>query len=191
MRAIPLILLLNLVLLRVSGQPAGLQEPAKTSSRFKLFISSAARDDVVEINNGLQDSVKDFSGRFAKSKIFELVHNANDADIVLVVVQRGTGQASFNRRFESSGRSFGTVELTETTVIASKTYWLSAVLMAGNYNKEFFAGYANQGLQRPWLLWSQDAKDISDKVTAWVTANAAQLKIGKNGLKNPGQFRYE
>ena len=145
--------------------------------------------DLLQTNKDLQDSIKDLSERFAKSKNIELIHNANDADINLVVVQRGIGQASFNSRFKSYGQFFGNVELTQTIVIAPKTYWLSTVLIAGNYKKEFFAGYANQGLVRPWLLWSQDAKDVADNVITWIAANSAQLKNDNNQprpTKSPG-----
>ena len=104
-------------------------------------------------------------------KEFAIADTCNNADIVLIVVSRGVGSATYGQRVDYS-EYYGSAALTSVPLVAN-SYWVSTVMQVGQYRKEFVGTYTTT-----WDLggnWYQCADQVAKSVRSWTKANATQL----------------
>jgi hypothetical protein len=151
----------------------GASRDAASSSRFTIYLSAPTRDGFIDTNKDLQDSINDIRGRLSSNGIQVLGTPAN-ADITLIVAQRGVGSEAYGQRTTYTENIFTGAELTSVPIFAH-TFWVSSVMQVGSYRKEFLGSF----VQQPRLslgAWSACARQIADDIVAWVKANSTQLQ---------------
>lgn len=131
------------------------------------------RDGFVDTSREIQDSLKDVRKELADRRELRLTDTRADADIVLTVVARGVGTQAFGQRVQYS-EYYRNAEMTSTPILAN-TFWLTGVLEAGSYRKEF-TGAHTQESQYSLGAWSECADKLGKDVRAWASANAEQLR---------------
>ena len=96
-----------------------------------------------------------------------------DADVILLVVDRGVGANAYGSRTTARDTTYSGV-VVENAPIVANTFWVSTVLQAGTYRKEF-VGRHTQESAASLGAWTTVAEDLAKQVDAWTTANAAQV----------------
>jgi hypothetical protein len=106
-------------------------------------------------------------------KELRIVEDRNDADVVLTVVTRGVGAEAYGTR-TSVNEVYRGAEVTTAPMYAN-TFWISTVLSAGQYRKEF-VGSQTQESAVSLGAWSQIAGRVAKEVRAWAVTNGDQLR---------------
>jgi hypothetical protein len=120
----------------------------------------------------VQDSIKDIRDEMKGMKELRLVDRSDEADVVLIVVTRGVGSQAYGTR--TTARDYGQIEVATTPILAN-TFWLSTVLQAGSYRKEF-TGTQTQESAYSLGAWREVAGRVAKEVRAWAKTNAEQLR---------------
>jgi len=156
-----------LVLSLLSQAPAG-------SLTFSVYVSAPIRDGFLDVSKDTFDTMKDISDQINNDKQLRLVDRKEDADVVIVVIGRGVGTAAYGARTEVYKNYYGGASV-ETLPVVANTRWITTVLMAGTYKREFGAAKTNTSA---YSLgdWTEDAREIVKNIRAWVAANAETLR---------------
>jgi hypothetical protein len=147
--------------------------PPSQDFRISVFITAPTRDGFVDTGKDIQDSVKDVRNAMKGMKELRIVDDPKDADLLLTVVTRGVGSQAYGTRTSVNDVYRGT-DIT-TAPIYANTFWVSTVLSAGSYRKEF-VGFQTQSSASSLGAWSQVAGRVAKEVQAWAVANADQLR---------------
>ncbi len=153
--------------------PGRLAQAPTNDARIAIFLTGPTRDGFVDTSRELQDSLKDVRKELADRRELRLTDNRAEADVVLTVVARGVGTQTFGQRVQYS-EYYRNAEMTSTPILAN-TFWVTGVLEAGTYRKEF-TGLQTQESQYSLGAWTECADRLGKDVRAWVTANAEQLR---------------
>jgi hypothetical protein len=154
------------------GSGTSAQEASK-DARIAVFVTGPMRDGFVDTSREIQDSLKDVRKELADRRDLRLTESRADADIVLTVVARGVGTQAFGQRVQYR-EYYRNAEMTNTPILAN-TFWVTAVLEAGSYRKEF-TGAHTQESQYSLGAWMECADKLGKDVRAWAAANAEQLR---------------
>jgi hypothetical protein len=156
-----------------------LSAQVQADSRITVFISAPMRDGFVDTNKDIQDSIKDVRSDLEHKKDVIVVDDPSQADVVLTIVTRGIGTQHFGERTNIYQGYYSGTDITTTPILAN-TFWVSAVLKAGSYQREI-VGAQTQESAYSLGAWTTCAERIAKDVRAWVTANAAQLRARRAG----------
>jgi hypothetical protein len=148
--------------------------PAVNDSRISVYLTAPMRDGFVDTSKGIEDSIKDIHKNLTKKKGIRLADRAEDADVILVVVDRGVGVDAYGSRTTARDTTYAGV-VVESAPMVANTFWVSTVLQAGTYRKEF-VGRHTQEAAASLGAWTTVAEDLAKQVDAWTTANAAQVR---------------
>ena len=148
------------------------QTPA--DARIGVYVTAPMRDGFVDTGKDVQDSVKDVRNKIGDTKELRLVNQAADADVILTVVTRGIGSQAYGVRTNVYSGYYTGTEVSTQPIVAN-TFWISTVLQAGTYRKEF-TGTHTQASAASLGAWTDIAGRIAKEVKAWVSANAEQLR---------------
>lgn len=152
------------------------QAPA-SDAQIGVYITAPTRGGFVDTGKDIQDSVKDIRDEMKGMKTLRVVDRPEDADVVLTVVMRGVGSEAFATRTEVNVSQYRGSEQASTTTgsVYANTWWLSSVIQAGQYRKEFVGSETNTS-RSSMGAWRNVAKRTAKEVEAWAVANAAQLR---------------
>jgi hypothetical protein len=132
-----------------------------------VYVGPLPRDGFVDIDKGVQDSIKDLRGALVNNRHLRVVDSEAPAILKLYVVSRQ----------RSAGPSGGVGILangTGTSVSApSNNYSLEAILRVGPYERTFTAE-ANS--HTDWRgNWRGCARQIAKDLTTWLVANREHI----------------
>ena len=157
--------------------PTTAEANAATNLRFTVFISAPQRDGFFDTNKQIQDSIKDLRGRLSKEKDVNLwiTDDRKNADVILTVVQRGTGDQAYGRRVEFQ-EYYGGATLAQVPMVAT-TYWVSTMMQVGSYKKEFTGTYVQDQSGSPLSMgaWGKCASQITTNIASWTRTNAVLM----------------
>ena len=148
--------------------------PAVNDARIAVYVTAPMRDGFVDTSKGVEDSIKDINKNLAKKKGIRVADAADGADVILVVADRGIGVDAYGSRTTARDTRYSGV-VVESAPMVANTFWVSTVLQAGTYRKEF-VGRHTQESAASLGAWSTVADDLAKQVDAWTTANAAQIR---------------
>ncbi|PYR75654.1 MAG: hypothetical protein DMF86_14740 [Acidobacteria bacterium] len=151
-----------------------LSAPVQTDSRIVVFVSAPLRDGFVDTNKDIQDSIKDVRSELERKKDVIIVDDPSHADVLLTIVTRGIGTQHWGERTNVYHGYYSGTDITTTPIMAN-TFWVSAVLKAGTYQREI-VGTQTQESAYSLGAWTTCAERIAKDLRAWVTANATQLR---------------
>jgi hypothetical protein len=162
--------------------PTTAEANAGTNLRFTVFISAPQRDGFFDTNKEIQDSIKDLRDKLSKEKNVNLTitDDRKNADVILTVVQRGTGNQAYGRRVEFQ-EYYGGASLQNVPMIAT-SYWVSTMMQVGAYKKEF-TGVQSQdqnGGSFTMGAWGKCAGQIAINIGSWTRTNAVLMNHYKN-----------
>ena len=145
---------------------------APQKDRFSVYVSAPMRDGFADTSKPVQDSIKDINNRIKNTKELTVAERREGADIVLTVVTRGVGSQAFGERLTYT-QYYRSAEVISTQMFAN-TWWVSTMMEVGSYKKEFLGAYTNTS-SSSMGAWGECAKQVTNNVKAWTTANAEQL----------------
>lgn len=138
-----------------------------------VFITAPTRGGFIDTDQEIQDSVKDLKNRVRRLKGVRLLDAREGADVVLTVAARGVGSREYGQRLNYTELYGGNVEIKNQPMVAD-TYWVTAILRAGDYRKELSGAYTNDvGFSAG--AWGDCANQISKALGVWIHANRDQL----------------
>jgi hypothetical protein len=143
--------------------------------RIAVYVTAPTRDGFVDTGKDIQDSVKDIRNKIKDTKELRLAEQASDADVILTVVTRGVGSQAYGVRTNVYSNYYSGTDVSTVPIVAN-TFWISTVLQAGKYRKEF-TGTQTQSSAMSMGAWTEIAGRISKEVKAWALANADQLRV--------------
>lgn len=148
------------------------QAPAGTP-KILVWVTAPTRDGFVDTSKDIQDTVNDIRKAIGDEKTMDLAEGPKTADLILTVVERGTGSQLYGQRTEVT-HYYGGTQLESLPVVAN-TRWISTVMEIGSYKKEFAAAYTNSS-SSSLGAWTDDARQIVKNLRAWVSANDANIR---------------
>jgi hypothetical protein len=148
--------------------------PAVNDARVSVYLTAPMRDGFADTTKDIQDSIADIAKNLVKKKDVRLADSPDDADVTLIVVGRGVGVDAYGSRTTARDTRYAGVVVEDTPMVAN-TFWVSTVLQAGTYRKEF-VGRHTQKSAASLGAWSTVADDLAKQVDAWTTTNAAQIR---------------
>jgi hypothetical protein len=148
--------------------------PPAQDARISVFVTAPMRDGFVDTSKPIEDSIKDIRGEMKGMKELRLVDDPAHADLILVIAARGVGSESFGTRTNINDKLYTGTDITTTEMVAN-TYWLSTVMQAGSYRKEFLGQWTNTA-GTSMGAWRINAETVAKNVRAWATTNAAKLR---------------
>lgn len=145
-----------------------------------IYVGPVTRDGFVDMDNGVQDSIRDIQKELRKSPIFSVVGTPAEARIVLAIVGRRVSGSGGAVGVTTSGTTIGggtiagvqqpTLTTPGTTVmVPMDRRAVESVLRVGTYEKSLVSEGADGA------GWGLAAKAVVKDVTAWVAANRAAL----------------
>jgi hypothetical protein len=143
------------------------------ADRVSVYVSAPMRGGFADTNKDTEDSIKDVRDRLSGMKEFVVVDSRQNADIILTVVTRGVGSATFGQRLSYSQYYKG-ADLTSTPIVAN-TFWVTTMMQVGEYRKEFVGAHTQES-QYSVGAWTECAKQVADNLKSWALANAEQLR---------------
>jgi hypothetical protein len=176
--------------LRVSEDlslPTTAEANAGTNLRFTVFISAPQRDGFFDTTREIEDSIKDLRARLAKEKDVNLTitDDRKNADVVLTVVRRGTGNQAYGQRIEFQ-EYYGGASLAQVPMIAT-SYWVSTMMQVGAYKKEFTGVQTQDQSGGSFTLgaWGKCAGQITTNIASWTRTNAVLMNHYKTAATTP------
>ena len=150
----------------------GAQAPAGTP-KILVWVTAPTRDGFVDTSKDIEDTVNDIRKAVQAEKTIELAEGPKTADLLLTIVERGTGSQLYGERTQVT-HYYGGTQLESLPVVAN-TRWISTVMEVGAYKKEFAAAYTNSS-SSSLGAWTDDARQIVKNLRAWVSANDANIR---------------
>jgi|EndMetStandDraft_4_1072995.scaffolds.fasta_scaffold07804_4 hypothetical protein len=126
----------------------------------KVYVGPQVRDGFVDIDKGVEDSIKDLKRELERTSGVSLAASEIAADIKLYVTRRGIGGASSIKPVMS-----GTVAVN----IPVHSRFVEATLRVGDYERTFF------GEDREQENWNVCAKLLVKNVSTWLEANRERV----------------
>jgi hypothetical protein len=157
---------------------------AAQADRITVFVSAPIRNGFVDTTKEIQDSVNNVHGKISHMKEFQLVDQGDEADVVLTIVSRGVGSASYGQRLTYTEGYYSGATLESAPMVAN-TYWVSAIMGVGQYRKEFLGHYTHQ-YTTSMGAWTLCADQIAKDFRSWAKANYGQL-MRRHALNRSGQ----
>jgi hypothetical protein len=151
-----------------------LQVPPAIDARISVLVTAPTKDGFMDTSKAIEDSVRDLRGQMKGMKELRLVDDPAQADLILIVAARGVGSEAFGVRTNVNDKLYTGTDITTTQMYAN-TYWLSTVLQAGAYRKEFTSGWTNTA-GTSMGAWRVNAEAIAKNVRAWAVTNQAQIR---------------
>ena len=157
--------------------PTTAEANAATNLRFSVFISAPQRDGFFDTTKDIQDSIKDLREKLSKEKNVNLTitDDRKNADVILTMVRRGTGNQAYGRRVEFQ-EYYGGATLEQVPMVAT-SYWVSTMMQVGTYKKEF-TGVQTQdqnGGSFTMGAWGKCAGQIAVNIGSWTRTNAVLM----------------
>ena len=149
-----------------SPQPAG--------ELIAVFVTAPTRDGFIDTTREIQDSIKDVRQYLRGKKDIAVVDSASQADVVLTIVTRGVGSENWGQRTRVYRGYYSGTDITTVPIVAN-TFWVSAVLKTGTYQREL-VGTMTQESAYSLGAWTTCAERIAKDLRAWAGTNAEQLK---------------
>jgi hypothetical protein len=139
----------------------------KGDVKVKIYVGPQTRNGFVDIDSGIQDSIKDVQDELRKSKSFTVVNNVDEAELVLLVVGRRSIEEGATG-VSTGGSTIGGVKQPTVTKMTPKYHRaVDTILRVGKYEKPILSEEDT---------WRGAANQAVKDVTVWVEANRERLR---------------
>lgn len=128
-----------------------------------IYVGPQVRDGFIDVDQGILDSIKDIQGELSRDRTFRIVKAEPEADLVLVVVRRGSGSTS------GAGVGYTIPGTGITSFLPVNVRVVETVLRVGTYEKAII------GEDRDSENWRKCAQLIVRDLKTWVAANRGRI----------------
>jgi hypothetical protein len=121
-----------------------------------IYVGPYVREGFVDVDKGIRDSIADIQQELRKNDTFRVVTVPESAELKLLVVRRGYGDAA-----GGVGVPVGAL----TIYVPQRSRFVETVLRVGSYERAFV------GEDYKYERWGKCAQMIAKDVSVWLAAN--------------------